>query len=699
LSVSYNWSGIVTPSLAGYTFLPISRSYTNVLANQTAQNYTATPTIDVILAITPSTKTVAVGQNFDLVLQVRSGVHLVDGAAAYLNFDPTYLQVVSITPGSSLPDVLINNYNNTTGRVNFAAGKLVGEFPSGTFTLATVTFHAQALTSSTPIHLNDVKPRKSDITYGGFSILTLTQDGTVTITPNATIQGSVTLQGRPTQPDSSWIVPLTVNLTAPGQTTPIYSFTPQTNDRGQFTLDEVIPGNYDVWVKNSHTLQNIKTVNLAPGMNVVDFGTLKEGDADDDNFVTIVDFSILRATFGTCIGDAGHDDRADFDEDTCVTISDFSWLRTNFGEGGPIIITSNPENTILAPEKPQADVLIVVQPALFNVNPGDTFSVTIQIQSGSQLIDGVSAYLDFDPTKLRVNKLTGNMTAFPSVLQNTYNNTNGTIGYSAGTFGNFPSGNVNVVVVQFTALSGATSTPLTFHYGNPRNTNVTYGGPSILTGDVDGQMQIGFFNKTSPTNGAGGVSITPTISWTTSLGVIRYEYCYATSIAECTNWTTNGTTTSKVLSGLIYNTTYYWHVRAVNGVGTTFSDGSSAAIWSFNTEQNPTDVRLVSLDAIALPHGIQLSWQSAQENDLISFNLYRSESPDGPQVQINSDPIPAINPGQLQGNDYLYLDTAAEVGKTYYYWVEWVGTQNSELLGPVTASLAAFVVWLPFGMK
>ncbi|MDQ1350693.1 MAG: hypothetical protein QG657_995, partial [Acidobacteriota bacterium] len=40
--VSYDWSGTVTPSLTGYTFSPVNRTYTNVLSNQTSQNYTAT---------------------------------------------------------------------------------------------------------------------------------------------------------------------------------------------------------------------------------------------------------------------------------------------------------------------------------------------------------------------------------------------------------------------------------------------------------------------------------------------------------------------------------------------------------------------------------------------------------------------------------------------------------------------------------
>jgi hypothetical protein len=45
LKVSYNWSGTVTPSKAGYTFSPVNTSYANVLSSQTAQNYTAIPVV------------------------------------------------------------------------------------------------------------------------------------------------------------------------------------------------------------------------------------------------------------------------------------------------------------------------------------------------------------------------------------------------------------------------------------------------------------------------------------------------------------------------------------------------------------------------------------------------------------------------------------------------------------------------------
>ena len=41
-TVNYNWSGTVTPTLAGYTFSPVTRTYSNVAADQTSQDYTAT---------------------------------------------------------------------------------------------------------------------------------------------------------------------------------------------------------------------------------------------------------------------------------------------------------------------------------------------------------------------------------------------------------------------------------------------------------------------------------------------------------------------------------------------------------------------------------------------------------------------------------------------------------------------------------
>jgi len=104
-------------------------------------------------------------------------------------------------------------------------------------------------------------------------------------------------------------------------------------------------------------------------------------------------------------------------------------------------------------------------------------------------------------------------------------------------------------------------------------------GLAFLQGSMPGN-----FNKSMPSNGATDQSTSPTLSWESSSGATGYYYCYDTSNDNaCSNWTSNGTSTSKSLSGLSQNTTYYWHVRAVNSRGTTYSNGSSTAFWSFNT--------------------------------------------------------------------------------------------------------------------
>jgi hypothetical protein len=113
----------------------------------------------------------------------------------------------------------------------------------------------------------------------------------------------------------------------------------------------------------------------------------------------------------------------------------------------------------------------------------------------------------------------------------------------------------------------------------------------------------------------------------------------------------------------------------------------------------PAAVNLVDFRASSRPQAIQLDWQTAQETDLLGFNLYRAEALDGPQVKINPQLIPAINPGQLQGNNYKYLDATADIGRTYYYWAEWVGNSSSQLYGPETANIAAYWLWLPIGLK
>src|SRR4029077_8188641 len=79
---------------------------------------------------------------------------------------------------------------------------------------------------------------------------------------------------------------------------------------------------------------------LSPLVTVpYDFGVLPAGDADNNDLVDIVDFSLLRAVFGaaTTCGTAASAPIpcADFDANGLVDIVDFSMWRSNFGIAGP----------------------------------------------------------------------------------------------------------------------------------------------------------------------------------------------------------------------------------------------------------------------------------------------------------------------------------------------------------------------------
>jgi hypothetical protein len=149
----------------------------------------------------------------------------------------------------------------------------------------------------------------------------------VTPTPTATpvlsaLRGTVTLQGRPPPPDASWVVALTVKI---GDT----NYAAITDPSGAFTITGLTPGTYDVCVKNSHAVSSKKVgVLLVAGMNAVDLGTLREGDANNDDLINISDFVILRAVYSTS------DARADFNQNGIVEIGDFVLLRANYSAQG-----------------------------------------------------------------------------------------------------------------------------------------------------------------------------------------------------------------------------------------------------------------------------------------------------------------------------------------------------------------------------
>ncbi|MBM4228267.1 MAG: hypothetical protein FJ164_11045 [Gammaproteobacteria bacterium] len=88
------------------------------------------------------------------------------------------------------------------------------------------------------------------------------------------------------------------------------------------------------------------------------------------------------------------------------------------------------------------------------------------------------------------------------------------------------------------------------------------------------------FNKSGPANNLVNRPFTITLSWAASSGAASYEYCFATTAAQCTNWKSVGTAKSVTVRNLARNRAYFWDVRAKNSSGATVANGG---VWKFTT--------------------------------------------------------------------------------------------------------------------
>jgi hypothetical protein len=149
---------------------------------------------------------------------------------------------------------------------------------------------------------------------------------TATPVPTAFLTGTLTLQGR-----GSASILVLLQITSGGQTT---TYSPTTNGTGAFTLSGLALGSVTVRIKHQQSLAVVRAMTLAGGNNNMNFGTLLTGDTNNDNTVTLQDFSILAASFNRSSGQAGYDARPDLNGDGAVTLQDFSLLAANFNQVG-----------------------------------------------------------------------------------------------------------------------------------------------------------------------------------------------------------------------------------------------------------------------------------------------------------------------------------------------------------------------------
>jgi len=108
-----------------------------------------------------------------------------------------------------------------------------------------------------------------------------------------------------------------------------------TNSSGYFNITVIDPGTYDIGIKNWTSLSElVSNVTLTAGnTTVVDFGTMREGDCNGDDWVTLEDRSLLYAGWDTQeVTQGGH--YCDLNRDGWLTLEDRSLMYANWDQSG-----------------------------------------------------------------------------------------------------------------------------------------------------------------------------------------------------------------------------------------------------------------------------------------------------------------------------------------------------------------------------
>ncbi len=341
---------------------------------------------------------------------------------------------------------------------------------------------------NTAAQINDLKvlidnrdPNQSTWLDQIYVIVTYIADATppATATPppdSYNLQGHVTLEERPTPPDPRWVMPITVNLRTDttGNTPSTRGFALTTDSKGSFQLPPVQPGNYQLAVKGSHTLQRVITVTVQDTLTSADMGLLREGDAVNDNRINIFDFSRLASRYGYCATATNYLATADFNQDGCINEADIALLQSNFGQIGEIFSTTPVQSA-----SSQAPIPLGV---VSNKQRGERFTVMVSYTNLTRTaVDAAAIYLTFDPAYLQVLALAGNP-ALSTPLVNQSDNRQGQAIYAAGAVGDGIIGLSTLALITFEARQAIRTTPLLLELSPTHQSAVAYHGQSLTTG-------------------------------------------------------------------------------------------------------------------------------------------------------------------------------------------------------------------------
>ncbi|HEY0606568.1 MAG TPA: SBBP repeat-containing protein [Herpetosiphonaceae bacterium] len=367
-----------------------------------------------------------VGQNqqFSVDISINTGGKSSDTVDAYLKFDPTKLEAVSVMTATNALVRTIGEFDNEAGRVDFSATKLNspqnGYLPEGNLRVATVQLRSlNTASAGEPLNISLVAEgaRQSTLYLAGKPISTAVSNANIRIVDGSILNGKISFAGdvRGTPPNPGWITPLyrTVGNNVQKEII-VYSRGLEqikgsadaiTNEAGEFSvfLKGIPADRYSVRVKGGDTLSNIRQVDLAT-MDQVDFGSLAVGDSTGDNMINGGDVSYMVPAFGLDTTNPQFRAYGDTNKDGQIDRPDVVTLKENFLKTG-VVSDTGCLNAACAPPAPSPASVgiaaterptLMLLPETLSVETGEVFTVSLEVDLKSQRADTIDAFLTIE---------------------------------------------------------------------------------------------------------------------------------------------------------------------------------------------------------------------------------------------------------------------------------------------------------------
>ncbi len=107
------------------------------------------------------------------------------------------------------------------------------------------------------------------------------------------------------------------------------------DEYGDFILEGITPGAYDIYLKPKNYLQKrYNNYILLGGVQQIITGIYVGGDVNDDNKINVVDASCFNVCFGSILGDPNYQGSADLNCDSYINLVDASLMNFGFGISG-----------------------------------------------------------------------------------------------------------------------------------------------------------------------------------------------------------------------------------------------------------------------------------------------------------------------------------------------------------------------------